>query len=910
MFVIYGILTFTILLLIPLFQLENYIQASPNPPHEVYELQKEIDKKFPTSVHFASFVLEAKSGDVLTKDVLLEFKQNKLKLLSLDSNGKLASGSLTQQPYLFSFFDPITGVEISGISSILDPIEATLSASGKSLESCSEEELKFAIHELFSNPNTSGVIDFLSQHSNFEKKEVFGQQIQWWKSPAMIFTAVADNSKLGGAGLEIGIGGGPDVINKEHLNRKFDTIMTGESNSYEIWGVAIDANLESQEEGQEAGIFITFTVIAALIVVGISLKSYWAMSLTGIGLGILIIWVKGISALIGIKSGLVIDLIVPISMISLGVDFAVHSIRRYREEKDAGNTARKAFRIGLAGVLVALILAMASDSIAFLSNLSSNIEAVIHFGGAAAIATISSFILLGLIAPLTLMKIDDLIQSTGRAFKGLKYGVLRIVGGIGISSAAGGSVIVLIAVSKPFGVIMIAVTTFVFIVIPVAYIFLLSKNKTNTQNPSSVNATETTHQLQRSYLEDIVKLATSYPKLTILLTGLITSISIFLALNLEPTFDVKDFYDPNSDMVIGLDKIDEHVGEKGGEPGIAFIQGDLMDPKSVASISAFIESLKKIEYIAIRPSGEITLGYNIVNISKMILENPRTIEAIKSSTGISIEDKDRNLVPDTKLQLQTAIQFTLVNGITGDKGIRIVSPDEVREAIYFSNTGDDLTRVIFQIPGTRNQMIVNQAAKTIKPLLQSLETQPSISKARLTGSPFTREVQLSASTRTLYTSLPIAIVAATLLLMIAMRSVRYAVVTVIPIGLVVAWLYGIMNLAGFSLNFVTAMIGAISIGIGIDYSIHMTVRFREEFKRNFTRSAAIQKAARGTGTALLGSAASSIVGFTIMGFAPMPMFASYGQLTALMIFLAFISSIVVLPCLLMMITTEKTDRSE
>ena len=108
----------------------------------------------------------------------------------------------------------------------------------------------------------------------------------------------------------------------------------------------------------------------------------------------------------------------------------------------------------------------------------------------------------------------------------------------------------------------------------------------------------------------------------------------------------------------------------------------------------------------------------------------------------------------------------------------------------------------------------------------------------------------------------------------------------------------------------TGMIGAISIGIGIDYSIHMTVRFREEFKRNFTRSAAIQKAARGTGTALLGSAASSIVGFTIMGFAPMPMFASYGQLTALMIFLAFISSIVVLPCLLMMITTEKTDRSE
>ena len=166
----------------------------------------------------------------------------------------------------------------------------------------------------------------------------------------------------------------------------------------------------------------------------------------------------------------------------------------------------------------------------------------------------------------------------------------------------------------------------------------------------------------------------------------------------------------------------------------------------------------------------------------MIIENPKTIQAIKSSTGILIEDKDQNLIPDTKLQMLTAIKFTLENGIISDNGITIVKSDEVREAIYFSNSEADLTRVIFQIPGTRNQMVVNETAKAVNPLLQSLEAQPPISKARLTGSPFTREVQLSASTRTLYTSLPIAIIAATLLLIITMRSFKYAIVTVIPIG--------------------------------------------------------------------------------------------------------------------------------
>ena len=140
-----------------------------------------------------------------------------------------------------------------------------------------------------------------------------------------------------------------------------------------------------------------------------------------------------------------------------------------------------------------------------------------------------------------------------------------------------------------------------------------------------------------------------------------------------------------------------------------------------------------------------------------------------------------------------------------------------------------------------------------------------------------------------------------------MRSVKYSVVTVIPIGLVVAWLYGIMSVAGFALNFVTAMIGAISIGVGIDYSIHMTERFREELGRNASRIQALARAARGTGVALVASAASSVVGFTIMGFAPMPMFASYGQLTAVMITLALLAALVVLPSLLMRVTRESDD---
>ena len=139
-----------------------------------------------------------------------------------------------------------------------------------------------------------------------------------------------------------------------------------------------------------------------------------------------------------------------------------------------------------------------------------------------------------------------------------------------------------------------------------------------------------------------------------------------------------------------------------------------------------------------------------------------------------------------------------------------------------------------------------------------------------------------------------------MLLLLTMRSLRYAVVTIIPIGLVVVWLYALMYLIGFSLNFVTATIGAISIGVGIDYSIHMTERFREELRRTTNRMQALRQAANGTGVALVASAVSSIV-----GFAPMPMFSSFGFLTAIMILLALAASLVVLPSLLLLVTPEK-----
>ncbi len=95
------------------------------------------------------------------------------------------------------------------------------------------------------------------------------------------------------------------------------------------------------------------------------------------------------------------------------------------------------------------------------------------------------------------------------------------------------------------------------------------------------------------------------------------------------------------------------------------------------------------------------------------------------------------------------------------------------------------------------------------------------------------------------------------------------------------------------------------MGIGIDYATHFTMRFREEFDGEPSRFPALRRAGEGTGGALAISALTSIVGFAVMAFAPMPVFADYGLLTAVMITLSLAVSLLVLPSLLLLATRSR-----
>ena len=252
----------TLLLIIPLLMMGSDEQASEDPTGEVFDLRDDINERFAPSVYGAYFVVESQTGDILTQASLWELYQNEQQLREDDQRGTLAPENLPTQSFLYEAFNIGANQPFFGVYSLADAVQDVLTSDPRfstTRETTTDEQVKLALHQLFANPSTSGLQDDLSIQAESEKRIVGGMEIDYWTSPALMFGVLADNEKLGGGTLEIGVGGGETVQDKEEFSRNVQRVLRGDEETFRLWGIAIDVNLEAADEGQIAGYFIMAT---------------------------------------------------------------------------------------------------------------------------------------------------------------------------------------------------------------------------------------------------------------------------------------------------------------------------------------------------------------------------------------------------------------------------------------------------------------------------------------------------------------------------------------------------------------------------------------------------------------------------------------------------------------------------
>ncbi|MDH3300714.1 MAG: MMPL family transporter [Acidimicrobiia bacterium] len=882
------VLAATAALAVPFLTMAPTESASTEPTGDVFTARDRIDESFVSAVHPTFLILEHDSGDILTVEVL---------------SGLLAAENSLRDdpdfgPTLISYIDPDTTIEVNGMISIADLVDAELRAQSiDGIAAATDADVKQI---------GSAIIDQLG-----ERSELLGISAQssrsesGWTVPAVSLVVLSDNEALGFGNLSIALGGDTKV---EQFDRDIQEAFR--IDGWQANGVAIDVNLTSQEQGAVAGPFIGFTILAVLLLVGLTFRSYWVLATVSVAFLLLIIWLKGISNLIGLKEDLVLSLIVPVAMISFGVDFAFHAIGRYREERAEGRPATTAVVTGLAMVSGALLLALISDTSAFLANLTSGIESINQFGVGAAIALVSAYVLLGIVSPLVVARIeaDVPIPNGGR-----RSTLLRMIGSFGAAGLTMAAVLMLVYVSPPIGLGLTAATLVFGLVLP----FAVRRRRPGprvgdigTDGDDSRN-TATTGRLAAGVGVAVRRLA-EQRRIVLPMALLLTAGAATLAVQVPAEFDVEDFFSGDTDFVVGLDQLDTHVGDRGGEPATVYIEGDLTDPDNLALLAGRIDQIRDLDTpsLARNDDGRVTIDTGVFEIFERALDSELMGALVADRTGVVLGDANADGIPDTREQVEALLTVAADTGIPLDSERLLVSPDRVNTVVQLGAGGETdgagLDRAVLElgVVDSRAQESVTATRAALEPIAEAMSDDLVGTFVEVTGSALVREASLDGTNRALQLSLPLSVVLCLIIAATFLRSVRYGVAAVVPILMVVAWLYGFMYVAGYAINIVTATIAAVSIGIGIDFAIHYIVRYREELANRSDRLAAVQAAGEGTGTALVASAVSSAVGFGILAFAPMPLFAAYGLLTALMITMALVATLTVLPGVLVVVSTE------
>ena len=142
------------------------------------------------------------------------------------------------------------------------------------------------------------------------------------------------------------------------------------------------------------------------------------------------------------------------------------------------------------------------------------------------------------------------------------------------------------------------------------------------------------------------------------------------------------------------------------------------------------------------------------------------------------------------------------------------------------------------------------------------------------------------------------------------QALSLALLTTGPILIVVVWLYGAIAWFGYGLNMVTVAIATMSLGVGIDYVIHVVERFREERLNGLDTLPALSAVGAASGIALVGSALSDITGFIVISRSSMGFFSTFGLFSALMISLSLIASLILAPAALRIVAYLDFIRSD
>ena len=629
----------------------------------------------------------------------------------------------------------------------------------------------------------------------------------------------------------------------EKAEKRIDEVI--ESQTFISIKPFVVSNSKINEENAKAeaftgGVLFPLALIFIIIILFITYRSVSDLIFSVMALFFTLIWVQGITSLLGIRPSM-LGSMVPILLIGLGVDYGIHLTLRYREELVRSKSVSRAGSIAVVSAGAALLLAALTDMVGFLSNLGSPIGPIQEFGIIVAIGILSSYIIFVTFVPGCRVMVDRRRKAKG----------------------------------KP----------------------LLSPG-------NEVRARRKSDELKgmqariANVMDFGASAALSKPKTVLGAVAGLTIILLLLATQVSTTFSMYDFLPQGSEVVDEVFYLQDNF-DFSDELAVIYIQDDDLARREVfEAMNATQNNLAQSDESLILVLGG--QGLNSPLLTMQDLADDSDVGqggAYDPSFAISFKenDTDGNNVPNQNIQ--GLLDYVWDN-----------HPGAFADTIYRDNSTGKYTvaliRVKIDTKGMEKIGEVHELLKSESAPLETLEKDGTLGKSTVTGEAVMLDVILKAINESMMSSILITIVVSGIMLTIVFyfssRSLLLGLITILPVLLVLIWFLGSMLIMGISLNVLSILIAAISIGLGVTYAIHITLRFTEELEEHGDISKAIHNTVKFTGTALLGAAVTTIVGFGILALSNTAPMQQFGLLTAITILYSLIASIYVMPSMLVL----------
>jgi len=280
----------------------------------------------------------------------------------------------------------------------------SLEAQIGAIEAMNQSELDRTIRRVISDSASGPVSPLAFMPTSYEPGE-----------PTANATMVVVTQQLAG-----GTGGGPGGSAPEAVTEAQLAIQetaAQQSSSTELDTSVFGSGITSEEISNSMADSLVIVGPLAMLFVALALliayRDLIDILLGMVGIGAVLAWTFGFMGWADIAFNQML-IAVPVLLIGLSIDYAIHIFMRHREERQGLETGpRNSMMVALAGVGVALLWVTATTVIGFLSNLTSPIPPIRDFGIVSAVGITAALLVFGILIPALKIEIDEFLENRG-----------------------------------------------------------------------------------------------------------------------------------------------------------------------------------------------------------------------------------------------------------------------------------------------------------------------------------------------------------------------------------------------------------------------------------------------------------------------------------------------------------------